>query len=276
MWKRFGFTALWRLIGMHLFSMHVSFPAARCLCSHGVISKEDELETHTHTQLKLLFRLFKSSKHMKTVLRLPLRITAGRQILAVCVHECVWVHFVFWSQFQATLLKYFWKQLPNKLHCISTHYSVCSRLLSKNNPPQIQLKREFFLCLSGSTFKPLNPVKRLDKSRKRSRRTTIMGIPNQVQKELGMSIILADCVVIIYHWWYTYYWQYSALFPALHRSSTFQQLVSTQLPNHNGQVTDSQSGVVIIPTVDGETPVANKEGARVHLSELEVRCSRRN
>lgn len=39
---------------------------------------------------------------------------------------------------------------------------------------------------SGSTFKPLNPVKRLDKSKKRSRRTTIMGIPNQVQKELGM------------------------------------------------------------------------------------------
>lgn len=97
------------------------------------------------------------------------------------------------------------------------------------------------LTRQGSTFKPLNPVKRLDKTRKRSRRTTIMGIPNQVQKEL-----------------------------ALHRSSTFQQLVSTQLPNHNGQVTDSQSGVVIIPTVDGETPVTNKEGARVHLSELEA------
>ncbi|XP_071357201.1 NHS-like protein 3 isoform X2 [Trachinotus anak] len=97
------------------------------------------------------------------------------------------------------------------------------------------------LTRQGSTFKPLNPVKRLDKSKKRSRRTTIMGIPNQVQKEL-----------------------------ALHRSSTFQPLVSTQLPHHNGQVTDSQSGVVIIPTVDGGTPVANKEGARVHLSELEA------
>ncbi|XP_073318959.1 NHS-like protein 3 [Pagrus major] len=94
------------------------------------------------------------------------------------------------------------------------------------------------LTRQGSTFKPLNPVKRLDKSRKRSRRTTIMGIPNQVQKEL-----------------------------ALHRSSTFQQLVST--PNHDGQIKNSQSGVVIIPTFDGGTPVANKEGARVHLSELE-------
>ncbi|XP_039977520.1 uncharacterized protein KIAA1522 homolog isoform X2 [Xiphias gladius] len=97
------------------------------------------------------------------------------------------------------------------------------------------------LTHQGSTFKPLNPVKRLEKSRKRSRRTTIMGIPNQVQKEL-----------------------------ALHRSSTFQPLVSTQLPNQDGQVTESQSGVVIIPTVDGGTPTANKEGARVHLSELEA------
>nr|XP_046274469.1 uncharacterized protein KIAA1522 homolog isoform X2 [Scatophagus argus] len=97
------------------------------------------------------------------------------------------------------------------------------------------------LTRQGSTFKPLNPVKRLDKSRKRSRRTTIMGIPNQVHKEL-----------------------------ALHRNSTFQQLDSTQTPNHNGQLKNSQPGVVIIPTVDGGTPAPNKEGARVHLSELEA------
>ncbi|XP_036948351.1 uncharacterized protein KIAA1522 homolog isoform X3 [Acanthopagrus latus] len=94
------------------------------------------------------------------------------------------------------------------------------------------------LTHQGSTFKPLNPVKRLDKSRKRNRRTTIMGIPNQVQKEL-----------------------------ALHRISTFQQLGST--PNHDGQIKNSQPGVVIIPTFDGGTTVANNEGARVHLSELE-------
>ncbi|XP_061596990.1 uncharacterized protein KIAA1522 homolog isoform X2 [Cololabis saira] len=98
------------------------------------------------------------------------------------------------------------------------------------------------LTHQGSTFKPPNPVKRLDRSRKRSRRTTIMGIPNQVQKEL-----------------------------ALHRSSTFQPLVSTQLPDHNkNDMHDGQSGVVIIPTVDGGAPVVNKEGARVHLSELEA------
>ncbi|XP_077363148.1 NHS-like protein 3 [Festucalex cinctus] len=91
------------------------------------------------------------------------------------------------------------------------------------------------LTRQGSTFKPLHPVKRLEKNRKRNRRTTIMGIPNQVQKEL-----------------------------ASHRDSTFQQVVSPQLPNHN-----SQSGVFIIPTVDGGTPVISKKGARVHLSELE-------
>lgn len=90
------------------------------------------------------------------------------------------------------------------------------------------------LTRQGSTFKPLNPVKSIDRNKKRSRRTTIMGIPSQVQKEL-----------------------------ALRRHSTFQQLPE------NPKTRDSQSGVVIIPTVDGGTPVANKEGARVHLSELE-------
>ncbi|XP_068603235.1 NHS-like protein 3 [Brachionichthys hirsutus] len=96
------------------------------------------------------------------------------------------------------------------------------------------------LTRQGSTFKPLNPVKRLDKSRKRSRRTTIMGIPNQVQKEL-----------------------------ALQRNSTFQQLVPAQHSNQEEKL-KMQSGVVIIPTVDGGVPVENQEGARVHLSELEL------
>lgn len=91
------------------------------------------------------------------------------------------------------------------------------------------------LTRQGSTFKPFHPVKRIDKTKKRGRRTTIMGIPNQVQKEL-----------------------------ALHRHSTFQQL-----PEHDKPVSESQSSVVIIPTVDGGTPISNKEGARVHLSELE-------
>ncbi|XP_013876572.1 NHS-like protein 3 isoform X3 [Austrofundulus limnaeus] len=96
------------------------------------------------------------------------------------------------------------------------------------------------LTHQGSTFKPLNPVKKTDRSKKRNRRTTIMGIPNQVQKEL-----------------------------ALNRSSTFQPLVSAKLPNHEKHDGDSQSSVIVIPTVDGGTPVADKEGARVHLSELE-------
>uniref|UniRef100_A0A669DY86 NHS like 3 n=1 Tax=Oreochromis niloticus TaxID=8128 RepID=A0A669DY86_ORENI len=96
------------------------------------------------------------------------------------------------------------------------------------------------LTRQGSTFKPLNPIKRQDKSRKKTRRTTIMGIPNQVQKEL-----------------------------ALNRNSTFQPLVSAEV-SANTQISNSQSsGVVTISTDDG-TPVANKLGARVHVSELEA------
>lgn len=53
---------------------------------------------------------------------------------------------------------------------------------------------------------------------------------------------------------------------ALHRSSTFQQL-----PNHDKQLPSNQPRVVVIPTVDGGTPALKKEGARVHLSDLEVK-----
>nr|XP_013998682.1 unnamed protein product [Salmo salar] len=96
------------------------------------------------------------------------------------------------------------------------------------------------LTRQGSTFKPLNPVKRPDKRKNRSRRTTIMGIPQQVQREL-----------------------------ALHSGSAYQ--VHSQLPNGSvGQGSDGQPGVVVIPTIDGETPLANYEGARVHLSDLEA------
>ncbi|CAB1350466.1 unnamed protein product [Coregonus sp. 'balchen'] len=95
------------------------------------------------------------------------------------------------------------------------------------------------LTRQGSTFKPLNPVKRQDKRKNRSRRTTVMGIPQQVQREL-----------------------------ALHSGSVYH--VPSQLPNGSGgQGSDGQPGVVVIPTIDGETPLANHEGARVHLSDLE-------
>lgn len=56
------------------------------------------------------------------------------------------------------------------------------------------------------------------------------------------------------------------LLKALHRSSTFQQL-----PNHDKDLSNNQPRVVVIPTVDGGTPGVKKEGARVHLSDLEVK-----
>ncbi|KAJ3608966.1 hypothetical protein NHX12_023494 [Muraenolepis orangiensis] len=95
-----------------------------------------------------------------------------------------------------------------------------------------------------STFKPLNStetVKRPDKGRKKVRRTTIMGIPQQVQREL-----------------------------ALQRNSTFQPMASPRLTNGRQRVNDGLSGALVIPTVNGETPVAIQEGARVNLSDLEV------
>eukprot|EP00063_Salmo_salar_P059418 XP_014034253.1 PREDICTED: uncharacterized protein KIAA1522 homolog isoform X1 [Salmo salar] len=90
----------------------------------------------------------------------------------------------------------------------------------------------------GSTFKPLNPVKRLEKGKSRSRRTTIMGIPQQVQREL-----------------------------ALHGGSTYQ--VPSKLPNGSGG--QGQPGVVIIPTIDGETPLANHDGAKASREEQLLR-----
>ncbi|XP_066531793.1 NHS-like protein 3 isoform X2 [Hoplias malabaricus] len=89
------------------------------------------------------------------------------------------------------------------------------------------------LTRQGSTFKPLNTVKRLDKTRKRTRRTTIMGIPQQVQKELcmGKSVLLH------------------------------------QFPNGEDDVS---SGTVIIPTINGGAPVANNKGARIHLQDIEA------
>ncbi|XP_059900069.1 uncharacterized protein KIAA1522 homolog [Gadus macrocephalus] len=101
------------------------------------------------------------------------------------------------------------------------------------------------LTRQASTFKPLNStetVKKPDKStRKKTRRTTIMGIPQQVQREIAQQ-----------------------------RSSTFQPIVSPNLTNGDTQGNDGISGVLVIPTINGETPVANQEGARVNLSDLEV------
>ncbi|XP_031650880.1 LOW QUALITY PROTEIN: uncharacterized protein KIAA1522 homolog [Oncorhynchus kisutch] len=93
----------------------------------------------------------------------------------------------------------------------------------------------------GSTFKPLNPVKRLEKVKNRSRRTTIMGIPQQVQRELD-----------------------------LHSGSANQ--VPSKLPNGSGgQGSDSQPDVVVIPTIDGETPLANHDGAKASREEQLLR-----
>uniref|UniRef100_A0A8C1YGH2 Si:ch211-194e15.5 n=1 Tax=Cyprinus carpio TaxID=7962 RepID=A0A8C1YGH2_CYPCA len=92
------------------------------------------------------------------------------------------------------------------------------------------------LTRQGSTFKPLNSVKQLDKTKRRSRRTTIMGIPQQVQRELEMT-----------------------------RGTILQQR-----PNGEHDCKVDSPGRVVIPTIDGELPSVNHEGARVHLQNIEV------
>lgn len=92
------------------------------------------------------------------------------------------------------------------------------------------------LTRQGSTFKPLNPVKRLDKTKRRSRRTTIMGIPQQVQRELDMA-----------------------------RGTMLQQL-----SNRGHDSEDDSSGTIVLPTIDGDLPSVNHKGARVHLQNIEV------
>ncbi|XP_076157236.1 NHS-like protein 3 isoform X2 [Alosa pseudoharengus] len=90
------------------------------------------------------------------------------------------------------------------------------------------------LTRQGSTFKPLHPVKRPERTKKRTRRTTIMGIPQQVQRELVMQ-----------------------------RAALPQQQ----------QVADdgvTSLDVVIIPTIDGETPAPDHEGVRVHLQSIDA------
>ena len=62
--------------------------------------------------------------------------------------------------------------------------------------------------------------------------------------------------------------------PEKQRSSTFQPITTPQLTNGDQQGSDGLSGVFVIPTINGETPVANQEGARVNLSDLEVRFAK--
>ncbi|CDR16238.1 unnamed protein product [Oncorhynchus mykiss] len=68
-----------------------------------------------------------------------------------------------------------------------------------------------------------------------------MGIPQQVQRELD-----------------------------LHSGSAYQ--VPSKLPNGSGgQGSDGQPDVVVIPTIDGETPLANHDGAKASREEQLLR-----
>ncbi|KPP76735.1 hypothetical protein Z043_103897, partial [Scleropages formosus] len=112
--------------------------------------------------------------------------------------------------------------------CFSHFFPPCSTLKRTNSN---KLKR------TGSTFKPPNPVRRPEKLRRRSRRTTIMGIPHHVQKELGLE-----------------------------RGVMLQPKMDGKVSNGG----EGLPGIVVIPTIDGEVPTANHGGARVHLQNIEL------
>ncbi|KAJ7991912.1 hypothetical protein DPEC_G00288790 [Dallia pectoralis] len=109
---------------------------------------------------------------------------------------------------------------------------------SRNSSSSVSLRP--MLTAQGSTFKPLNPVKRQENGKKRIRRTTIMGLPQQIHREL-----------------------------ALHRGSDFE-VTSSHSNNLEGPISDGQPDTVVIPTIDGENLTTNQNGARVHLSHLEA------
>ncbi|KPP59424.1 hypothetical protein Z043_122655, partial [Scleropages formosus] len=86
----------------------------------------------------------------------------------------------------------------------------------------------------GSTFRPLNQGKhgRVERPRRKDRRTTVMGIPQHVQNELGLD-----------------------------RATWLPDTVDGQLPN---------GGSMVIPATDGEDPVSGQQESNVHLQAFEA------
>ncbi|XP_041096650.1 uncharacterized protein KIAA1522 homolog isoform X2 [Polyodon spathula] len=99
------------------------------------------------------------------------------------------------------------------------------------------------LVRTGSTFKPHNNTKNRPAKEKRSRRTTIMGIPQHVQKELGIE---------------------TGRDSKRHKAHKKADVADpAQLANGTGDV-------VVVPTIDGDVQEKHLKGARVHLQAIEA------
>lgn len=192
------FTVLWRVIGLYLFSRHFSFPdGASAVMVWN--QKKERLDTHTVIHTAVVF--FGYPKVLRIQRQhcgcLCISQLEGKTCHSVCAsRKCDWYSYDI-----SNILFKILKRIQFSTGWVSIHYCA---MLPLFNQSVLLYRIQFFVSkitlvkfsywnenifpISGSTFKPLNPVKRLEKSRKRSRRTTIMGIPNQVQKELGMFL----------------------------------------------------------------------------------------
>ncbi|XP_058853355.1 uncharacterized protein KIAA1522-like isoform X2 [Acipenser ruthenus] len=99
------------------------------------------------------------------------------------------------------------------------------------------------LVRTGSTFKPPQTTKNRPAKEKRSRRTTIMGIPQHVQKELGIE---------------------------KGRDSKRHKAHKKADVADPAQLVNGAEDVVVVPTVDGEVQQKHHKGARVHLQAIEA------
>ncbi|XP_058856383.1 uncharacterized protein KIAA1522 homolog isoform X2 [Acipenser ruthenus] len=99
------------------------------------------------------------------------------------------------------------------------------------------------LVRTGSTFKPPQTTKNRPAKEKRSRRTTIMGIPQHVQKELGIE---------------------------KGRDSKRHKAHKKADVADPAQLVNGAEDVVVVPTIDGEVQQKHHKGARVHLQAIEA------
>ncbi|MGH0178855.1 UNVERIFIED_CONTAM: hypothetical protein FKN15_078391 [Acipenser sinensis] len=99
------------------------------------------------------------------------------------------------------------------------------------------------LVRTGSTFKPPHTTKNRPAKEKRSRRTTIMGIPQHVQKELGIE---------------------------KGRDSKRHKAHKKADVADPAQLVNGAEDVVVVPTIDGEVQQKHHKGARVHLQAIEA------
>ncbi|KAK1153062.1 hypothetical protein AOXY_G30398 [Acipenser oxyrinchus oxyrinchus] len=118
-----------------------------------------------------------------------------------------------------------------------------ARSVASESPRADTMSLRSELVRTGSTFKPPHTTKNRPAKEKRSRRTTIMGIPQHVQKELGIE---------------------------KGRDSKRHKAHKKADVADPAQLVNGAEDVVVVPTIDGEVQQMHHKGARVHLQAIEA------